>query len=497
MISDTFLSRGTFNRTHFATITGVNEKLGTVSIIFNDQFGFRDDVPIPVVAMSRNAWIRFMPQINDVVHVGFRGDDSAAILGWHSWAYRARTEGFEKNELNQAGGAGPEMMQSLKPGELDIRASGGGYLRMNNIGDVLLMGLSGRIQFFGIESLIEHSQNAFKATDGLSWLRFGHAYRSFPGVSERELPTTGSGQPNNGPTPIRELDVRLFDANGKLLVQESLGSVVDTDGVAEVSGTTGNGTTTKVQVQDSGDEAKSFFKGDINAVRNQFTQSLGEIPDQVVSFANETINSIKTGINTVINGIGGSLDGITSTATDLANIIKGTGPIGGDAGKLSGIGPIGRTLRRRFLVNRDGEQVFAQDVDDKGGVTFTSDSDDGVRFNTNEGGFTFFAKKAIELLAKGVVVVAENITESAKKDIKQIAAGKIRRIAGTDVKDNGNTITRTAQTSISDKAGTSITQNSDGSITIQAGTSLSESGTTVTISATGIVTITGAQVLIN
>jgi hypothetical protein len=491
MISDPYLAKGNYDRIMFALITAVDEKAGKVSIQFCDHFGFRDGVPMPVVAMSRDAWIRFIPQVNDVVLVGIRPDDSAAILGWHPWAYSARTEGFEKNEKNRAGGDGPEMGQALRPGEIDIRSSGGGYLRFNNMGDVLLMGLSGRIHIFGIESLIEHSQTAFKVTDGQSWLRFGHAYRLFPGVSARELPTAGSGQPNNGPTPIREFDVRLFDEQGNLLVQESLGEVVNTNGVVELSGTSGNGTTTQLQLPNVGDVATSFFKGDIGALKDQFVQSLGQIADQVVSFVNSQIDAISTAINTVINGIGGSLDDIISTASDLAGIITGIGPIGGDGGKLSGIGPVGKSLRHRLLINKDGKQVYAHDIDEEGGVTISSESEDGGRLNANGGGWTIYAKKAIQVLGKGVSMVADNITQTAKKDIKHVAGGKIRRIAGTDVKDNGLNITRTAETMIRDRAGVSITQQSDGTITIQAATSLSENATTISVSASGNVTISG------
>src|SRR5438874_1902504 len=110
----------------FATITSVNTAQGTVSLTFNDQVGFRDGVAIPVIAMSANAWMRFIPQVNDVVHVGIRGDDSAVILGWHPWAYTQRVAAFKRDDLNAAtaGDQGKEHMQELKPGDIDMRAAG-------------------------------------------------------------------------------------------------------------------------------------------------------------------------------------------------------------------------------------------------------------------------------------------------------------------------------------------------------------------------------------
>src|SRR6266478_6152479 len=234
-------SKGAFERVMFATITAVNTTQGTVSIIFNDQWGFRDNVAIPVIAMSANAWMRFIPQVNDIVIVGIRGDDSAVILGWHPYAYAARTSAFKKDDLNAAaaGDEGKEHMQELKGGEIDIRAAGGGYLRFNSLGDVLLMSLTGRINMYGPQGQTEHVQNAFKVTDGKSWFRFGSIFRSFPLVSERELACTGMGVPAKIPTPLKERDTKIFDPQGNLLVQESLGTVVDDLGIIELSGTSG------------------------------------------------------------------------------------------------------------------------------------------------------------------------------------------------------------------------------------------------------------------
>lgn len=487
-------ARGAFDRIMFASITGVNTAKGTVSLFFNDQFGFRDDVPMPVVAMSKDSWMRFIPQLNDVVHVGIRGDDSAVILGWHPWSYKARVDAFNKSDVNAAGGEGPEMMQELKPGEIDMRAIGGGYLRFNALGDVLLMSLAGRIQMFGVESLTECSQNAFKITDGQSWFRFGHAMRLFSGVSERELPTTGAGAPSPTPTTIRERDTRLYGPDGQLLVQESLGTVVDDNGLFTMSGTTGNGKTVKFSASGIGQNATAFFSGDPTAFKNALTSSLTSIVDGVKEQATATVTQVKSSISAVVGGIASS-----DTATvikDVLGLADGTGGVASGANPVSGLGVVGRLLRYRLLINKGSDQAFAMDIDESGGAVISSQDGNGIAVNANQGSITLFGKAAIKQISKLAMIVADSIYQSSSGSIKQISGGENQRVAGGDIIDNGNNVKRTAQAAITDHAAASITHQSDGSITIQAGSSLSESGTTISISATGAVTITGGLVTI-
>lgn len=487
-------ARGAFDRTMFASITGVNTTKGTVSIVFNDQFGFRDDVPMPVVAMSRDSWIRFIPQINDVVHVGIRGDDSAVILGWHPWSYKARVDAFNSGNVNAAGGKGPEMMQELKQGEIDMRAVGGGYLRFNALGDVLLMSLAGRIQMFGVESLTECSQNAFKITDGQSWMRFGSVMRLFSGVSERELPSTGAGTPSAAPTSLRERDTRLYGPDGQLLVQESLGTVVDDNGLFTVSGTSGNGSTVKFSTAGHGQNATAFFTGDPTAFKNSLASSLSGLSDAVKEKATASVNKVKSGVSAVVAGIASSDTG--TVIKDVLGLADGSGGAASGTNPISGLGVVGRLLRYRLLVNKGSDQAFAVDVDEAGGTVLSSQDDHGISINANVGSLLLYGKKAVKQVSQLVMLVADNIYSSSAGYIKQVSGGNNQRVAGGDIIDNGNNVKRTAQVAITDHAATSITEQSDGTITIQAGSSLSATGSTISVSATGAVTITGGTVSI-
>lgn len=467
-------SIGNYDRVQVAVITAVSPSDGTVSLAFTDQFGFRDKVPLPVLAMSKDAWIRFIPQVNDVVLVGLRGDDSASILGWHPWGYRARARAFEASDLNavEDGDKGPEMMQVLKPGEIDVRASGGGYLRLNNIGDVLLMGLSGRIHVYGIESLIEVAANASKLTDGQSWLRFGKPFRFYPAVSEREMPSSGGGQPANTPPSWVERDTRIVGANGQLLVHEGLGTVLDETGSMELSGTTGGGAFTKQTLPGAGRGTKGFNTNSFADIKARVSQTIGNLADEMRVTGNTLINQI---LNSVA-GIGAS-DGLSSLPTTVRDAARGDGGFSA----LNSIGKVGRELRYRLHVFKGSNQVAAFDVDEEGGCVLTSSDEEGLHLNAPKGGLQLTSKKSIVRITKGIMDIAEEIFEQAKNNLRQIVGGTARRVAGVAIKDNAPEITRVAETSISDKALTIVIEGTSG----------------VTIKSSGVVTVQGTTILLN
>lgn len=469
---------GNYDRILMATVTAVSPSDGVVSIAFNDQYGHRDRVPLPVLAMSKNAWMRFMPQVNDVVMVGLRGDDSATILGWHPWGYKARVRAFDTSDLNavEDGDRGPEMMQVLKPGEIDMRASGGGYLRLNNIGDVLVMGLSGRLQIWGLESLVEVAANAVKITDGQSWLRFGKPFRFYPAISEREIPASGGGQPANAPPTTFERDTRIVGADGQLLVHEALGTVMDEAGTLELSGTTGGGAFTRQIPAGSGRGTTSFNTASFGDTKAGISTSLGALGDEQRVAGNTIINQILTAVASVTGGQGAS-DGLSTLPATLRGVAAGNGGLSA----LNSIGKVGREVRYRLHIFKGGNQVGALDIDEEGGTVFTSSDEEGMHLNAPKGGVQLTSKKSIVRITKAIVDIAEDIFEQAKNNIRQIVGGTHRRVAGTAIKDNAPEITRVAETSISDTALTISIEGTSG----------------VTIQSDGVVTVQGTEILLN
>jgi hypothetical protein len=509
------LSQGFYDRVLLAIITGVDQTGGTVSIMFLDQFGVRDKVPIPVLGMSQDAWIRYMPQVNDVVYTALRPDDSVVILGWLPYNYGKRVDAFKNKEKNAAGGGNDEMMQELKPGEIDARSKGGSYLRLNAIGDVLIMSLAGRVQMFGKESFTEASQLGFKLTDGKSWIRFGAPFRLFPAISDRELPTGGSGQPLNKPSDLRERDTRLYDKDGNLLVQESLGTVIDDQGGLELSGTTGSG---------ASHDVNKLIKGDIGAAKDFATtladpaalagklsgisDHIKELATQFVTQISSAVDTIITGASTVYSSLGktAQFTSIAQTAADVKGIVTGAGAIADGLDQLRGIGDVGKKLRYRLLINKGGKQVAAFDIDEDGGVVIASESTVGTTINANKGGLVFYAKKGMRLVAKGLAATFDTIGFTSSKDTRLVSGRKQIRTAGTDIVDTAQNITQVASqevaigggTSVKVVVGTTSITLSPGSVDIEGGGTINvNGGGTVNIAGSGLVAITGGLVTIN
>jgi len=483
---------GNYDRVLLATITGVDASQGTVQIEFVDQFGARDDVPFPIIAMSHDAWMRFVPQVHDVVQVGIRGDEQAVIIGWFPYAYRQRIENFDKNE-KAMDGINPEMMQKLEPGEFDLRAKGGGYLRMKNSGDVLLMGSSGnRLSLFGQENYNELVQNSAKITDGFSWIRFGKPYRLFPNSSEREQPTFGDGQP--GTSSLIERDTRLVDSNGNVLVRETLGNVIDEKGNLAVSGEIGE---ISVDVSNSiTTTATSVLNGNIPGPISDVSRTLknmksmsenatGSIKkavspktsfsDHILDFANQTITQITTGLSGI------DLSGLATSLSDITTLGDG----------LKGIGSVGKKIRYRLTVHKSGKRLYGLDVDEDGGIVQATE--DNYNINANNGSLTLYALKTLFLLCAGpIVFLAKSLSLNLSEALDFTTVGK-QTYASAD------SIQHTA-TTIEDKATISITQNcGNGASTITltpTGVSVTTTGL-ATISATGAVNITGSIVNIN
>lgn len=459
---------GSYDRVLLALITGVNAQQGAVQITFIDQFGVRDDVPIPVLAMSNDAWMRFIPQINDVVMVGIRGDEQAVILGWFPYAYRQRTEAFAANAKG-IDNIKDEMMDPLQPGEFDLRGKGGGYLRMMNSGDVLLMSSSGgRIRMFGPELFNEHTQNAVKITDGFSWLRFGQVYRLFTTASEREKPAKGNGLPADGVSQLIERDTRIVDANGDMLVRESLGHVIDEQGNIAISGEIGQvsvpQTSTAVDTATSVTSNLSSLPSTLANVGNTLVNlpsvsstatgsiknsvpPISSFPDHVLDFAKRLLTQLVAGIAVTTAGPGAaSVAGISS---DLPSI-----PALGDG--LKGIGPIGNPIRYRMTVHKGLQRLYGLDVDDDGNVVQATQNN--YNLNANKGSITLYALKTFfQLCAGPMQFIAKSIGFSVDETVEVVSKGAQTQVSGASIEQHGSSIKRTATTTITDNALVSVT----------------------------------------
>ena len=501
------MGHGFYDRVHLAVVTAIEADDGFVSVIFLDQVAVRDKIPLPVIGMSGDAWIRFVPQVNDVVMLALRPDDSAVVVGWFPFQYKNRTGNFEKDEANAAGVIGvKEMMQRLKPGEIDMRAKGGGYLRLDAIGDVLMMSLAGRIHMYGREGFTEVSQYGFKVTDGKSWMRFGAPFRLFPQVSAREIPTSGTGAPLNKPSDIRERDTRIFDTEGNLLVQESLGTVVDEQGFLDLSGTTGGGDVQGISKTFKQASSAASFVSDA-ADPAVLAKKLQGVVDQVKTIVQSVAATIQSGVSTVVTGVTAVYSNMGKTAhftgsianvvDDVKGVIAGAGAIANGLGELKGLGDIGKKVRYRLLVNKGGKQVAAYDIDEDGGIVMSSESKTGIGINANKGSFNLFARKGVKLFADGVIGQALTIMFSAARELKLVAGTKMSRSAPT-ITDAADSISQAAAADASYGAGTTLKLTVGGaSVEVTPATINVTGGGTVNIDGSGTVNISGGLVAIS
>lgn len=523
---------GNYDRILLAAITDVDTKKGTCSIAFFDQVGFRDHVPLPVVGMSRNAWIRYMPQVNDVVMVGLRGNDQAVILGWYPYNYDHRTDHFTKEERNAAGGEDPEMGQEIAPGEIDARSAGGAYLRLNNIGDILLMGAQGRLQINGLEGSLEQVFKATKWESGQSVMRFGSPYRPFPLINHRELPTGAVGQPVAGPAPYQERRTEIRDSAGNLLVSESVGTAFDEDGIAELSGsnTPAGKTVKKVLASTAGAVATQFVPaqasdGLMSLANAALGAPISALPDRMYSKAKEMVEGVITNITSQITSIAESVEDLAGAVSDMdiigavdavSGLVSGAGSLADGSGMLTSHGTAGKSLRYRLQIHKGADVLAGLDIDEDGGIVLMSDDADGITINAEHGKITLTADKAVKLFSELINIIAKNIVQTATKSILMTAGNDVSRIAGKNIKDQAEKITRAASTSITDGAPTiKITAMAGGAevstitldgskirlygpkIEIEATGDTSVKGSTVHVESSGICTISGSQVNIN
>lgn len=540
-----------YDRTGLAQVTAVDEANGTVALFLMDQYGIRPKVIIPVLAESSDSWMRYCPQVGDIVHIAFRADDSVIITGYHPHNYDQRVDSYNKNEKNAAGGKGPEMHRILHQGEFDMRAKGGGYLKMDNIGDIQMLSLAGKIYLFGREGLNEYSANAHKMWNGKSWMRFGTPFRIFPNVSERELPSSGGGSPLPSKSPFVERDVRLFDAEGNLLVHEALGNVMDDTGTIIVSGasSTGKGAAVAPTVTDAisnptefaaknaaalatggpvslgtpvgvGRAAEDFFAGDISKLASDLGAQLSSLPDQVKSAAQAYVDKLETQLSSIQSGIASieSPGDVVNLIEQIQGFVTGLG-LSGDAGALSGLGPTDKEVRYRMLINKKGEQVYSMEVDEDGGVVMTSESEKGIRFIANKGPVTMHSSDGFKMNSPSLENAAVNNVVRGTEQVK-LLAGETAQIAAPTITQNATDQKRTADQTIVDTSVTSHTikvvttggaplatilvDTGGVHITTSAGTFEVNSSTvninasgTINITGGGVVQIQGSQVLLN
>ncbi len=122
---------------HRARVTDVHVEKGTVSVMLDDV-SYPADVDMPFVALSMPpqkseedhnelsaSWGRYIPQVGDMLLVGFAADGICYALGYNAVYY----EGFTQKDLDRTDkggiGWGEGSAKTLKPGDWDFKSARG------------------------------------------------------------------------------------------------------------------------------------------------------------------------------------------------------------------------------------------------------------------------------------------------------------------------------------------------------------------------------------
>lgn len=240
-------TRSLFSTIHEAQIKEVHLDAGTVSLVFVD-IGLAAEAEIPMVAMSappaqngedsvsafsRAAWGRYVPQVGDVVRVGFSSNGKVFILSYSSMVFPLFDVADKAKESRGGIGWGEASGKELKPGDWEFKSSRGSFFDLTNKVKMSSGGLSLTLDKPANE--IVQSASLSRSIAGNSYCNLGEV-RRFVLPTDQEKSNIFSTRPTVGIIPFdvaKEFNVsvrwagNIPSANGTELASMSIGDVVD------------------------------------------------------------------------------------------------------------------------------------------------------------------------------------------------------------------------------------------------------------------------------
>lgn len=182
-----------YNRTYIAQVISVNERDGTMSVAVLDGLGTKkENLEIPWLGFSlqgtkdtagiiqnafKSSWIRYMPQPYDLVYIAFGPHNEARVVGnaMQVGRYKALKKDMELNPSKYPSGE----LIDLKPGEFDMRSSGGAYIYGSKDGTLLLSaGPASQLRLSKARSEMKFETGMFEAAGSETFLRLGDIKRT-------------------------------------------------------------------------------------------------------------------------------------------------------------------------------------------------------------------------------------------------------------------------------------------------------------------------------
>lgn len=303
-------------------LTSPSPDIGSCQVNTLEIFGTRD-VTVPALWFSgrgrQSAWGRYMPFGGEDVHVGYRNDDTAVILG-----YNINNPGEESGEgytflkqLADDGVAGYASFKELKPGEFDFKSSGDAYIFGSNQGTLYLSGGQAFIKLDKQAYRLESKASEYHYTSETAQIRFGTAFRKAVPSDQAETPVS------SGIYKEFLVDVNYPTALGAPSTQSRaklhMGDVLDDSNTLE-DGPFGNPLRLKLSLGDSTD-LKEVFSCLIDNSGNV------EIQQKEPSSGEDNTLSWRVGDTTItINGAGGELfveqSGVAQVAVAIADHLE-------------------------------------------------------------------------------------------------------------------------------------------------------------------------------
>jgi hypothetical protein len=184
-----------FSRIVRGRLTSPDTSIGSCQVNTLEIFGTRN-VTIPALWFSgqgrSTAWGRYMPFGNEDVHIAYRNDDTAVVLGYNiNYPDEKPSEGYPQlKKFADEGKAGYAVFRELKPGEFDFKSSGDAYIHGSNQGTLYLSGGQAFIKLDKQAYRLESKAAEYHYLSETSEIRFGTVFRKILPTDQAESPVS-------------------------------------------------------------------------------------------------------------------------------------------------------------------------------------------------------------------------------------------------------------------------------------------------------------------
>jgi len=180
----------TTNNNKSNTNTAINN--GIVAVDTIDVVATRHATVTPIwfsISNNQSSWGRFQPGGGEFVHVAYRNDNTAVIVGYDMTASGDGVGYAELNKMQQQGINGMATWKQLNPLEFDFKSGGDAYIYGSNRGTLLLAGGQAFIKLDKQAYRIDTKAAHMKQTANAATTRFGVVYRNNLPSDIQETPT--------------------------------------------------------------------------------------------------------------------------------------------------------------------------------------------------------------------------------------------------------------------------------------------------------------------